>query len=66
MNVQSSNNVVVANDKVVINGILLPHVPSESKNHNSTIINDKVFINGYEWKNGKWKRTFRALFHLIF
>lgn len=31
-----------------------------------TTVNGKCYIDGYELKNGKWKRTFMALWHLIF
>lgn len=31
-----------------------------------TMINDKVFINGYEFKDGKFKKTLKALFHKYF
>lgn len=31
-----------------------------------TVINNKPFIDGYELVNGKWKRTLRALWHLLF
>lgn len=33
---------------------------------NITTINDKVFINGYEFKDGKFKKTLKALFHKYF
>ena len=63
-NIQVSNNCVVCGNKVFINGVELPPVPS--KGYNSTVIDDKVYIDGYEFKNGKWRRTLRALWHLLF
>jgi hypothetical protein len=27
---------------------------------------DRFYINGYEYKNGEWKRTLKALWHLLF
>lgn len=65
-NIQSCNDVIVAGNRVVKDGIELPPVPSTHTGHNSTIINGKVFIDGYEWKNNKWRRTLRALYHLYF
>ena len=56
------NGVVVHNNKVIINGEELPPVPS-GKIHSSTIIDNKVYINGYEWKDGEWQRTLKALWH---
>ena len=34
--------------------------------HNTTQINGKVYIDGYEYKKGKWRKTFKALWHLWF
>lgn len=64
MNIQISDSCTVIGNKVIVNGVELPPVPS--KGHNSMIINGKVYIDGYEFKNGKWKRTLRALWHLWF
>lgn len=59
-----NNGVMVCGGTVRIDGKRLPPCPAE---HNSiTIINRKVYIGGYEWKNGSWKRTWRALWHLMF
>ncbi len=63
-NIQISNGCVVAGNKVTINGVELP--PAPSKGYCSTVINGNVYIDGYEFKNGKWKRTLRALWHLLF
>ena len=52
---------------IYINGkkLLLP--PNyKSNNSNITVIGNRVFVNGYEYKNGKWKKTLRALWHYIF
>ena len=64
MNIQINNNCIVVGNKVIINGVELPPVPS--KGYSSTVIDGKVYIDGYEFKNGKWKRTLRALWHLWF
>ena len=68
MNIQYSNNnnSVVIGNRVWINGVELPPVPTKRKCHCSTQINDKVYIDGYEFKKGKWRRTLRALWHLWF
>ena len=63
-NIQISDSCTVIGNKGTINGVELPPVPS--KGYNNTVINGKVYIDGYEWKNGKWKRTLRALWHLWF
>lgn len=59
-------SVVQIQGTVVIDGIELPPCPSKSKWTNSAIINNKVYMNGYEFKNGEWKRTLKALWHLMF
>lgn len=59
-----NNGVMVLNKDVRIDGKKLP--PCPAKHNSTTIINRKVYIGGYEWKNGKWKRTWRALWHLMF
>ena len=63
-NIQIGSNYAVVGNKVIINGVELPPVPS--KGYCSTVINGKVYIDGYEFKNGKWKRTLKALWYLLF
>lgn len=63
-NLNSVNNTVVVGNKVTINGVELPLAPCEG--YKSTIINSKVYLDGYEFKNGQWKRTLKALWHLLF
>ena len=59
----SSSTVVVGNE-VTINGVKLP--PCPAKGCNCTVINNKVYIDGYEYINGEWKKTLRALWHKLF
>ena len=54
----------VIDGTVVVNGVELP--PPPTKCRSTTIINNKVYIDGYEFKNGKWKKTLRAWWHLWF
>ena len=63
-NIQIGSNYAIIGDRVIVNGVELPPVPSSG--HNSTVINGKVYIDGYEFKDGEWKRTLRALWHLLF
>lgn len=53
-------------DLIYVNGKRLPSPPNQSKGRNITVIGNHVFVNGYEYKNGKWKRTLRALWHSLF
>ena len=66
MSVSIQNGTYVCDDKVIINGVKLPPLPSRHKFRNVTTINNKVYIDGYEFKNGKWKKTLRAWWHLWF
>lgn len=52
---------------IVIDGKRIP-LPDGSSNNNITIINKDVFINGkqYIYATGEWKRTLRALYHMLF
>jgi hypothetical protein len=59
----SADYIVIGNE-VTINGVKLP--PCPAKGHNSTVINGKVYIDGYEFVNGRWKKTLRALWHRWF
>lgn len=71
---RSSNCVYAVGNKnlIYINGKKLPPLPNQSKNNgftisnNTTISGNRVFVNGYEYKNGEWKRTLRALWHMLF
>lgn len=60
----NENVIIVGNKGVFINGKEYP-LP-DGKSTNSTIIDNHVFVNGYELKNGKWKKTLRAIFYKYF
>lgn len=64
MNKQISNKVVVAGNRVWMNGNELPPCPSAGRN--VTVIDGNVYIDGYEYRSGKWKRTLKALWHKLF
>lgn len=63
-NIQIGDNCIVCGNHVTINGAELP--PAPSKGYNSTVVNGKVYVDGYEFKNGKWKKTLRAWWNLWF
>lgn len=65
MNYIKSNNAVIANNKIYIDGQYITDFPQGNSN-NITMINNHIFINGYELINGKWKKTLRALWHKYF
>ena len=59
-----NNGVMICHGVVMIDGKRLP--PCPAKGNSTTIINRKVYIGGYEFKNGKWKRTLKALWYNLF
>ena len=65
----SNGNTVISNSSkrlTIVNGKEYSW-RKEMKGHSSTQINGNVFIDGYELtKDGKWKRTLRALWYLLF
>lgn len=65
LHISDGSTVMMNGDKVIINGVEYPK-PGSKRCSNSTIINGKVYINGYELKNGKWKKTLRAIYHKYF
>ena len=66
MNVVIQNGTYVCDGNVIIDGVKLPAPPNKCKFRNVTTINNKVYIDGYEFKNGKWRKTLRAWWHLWF
>lgn len=58
------NGQLIVGEKIVVNGNRIPCPPGNG--HNISIINDKVFSNGYEYRNGEWKKTLRAIWHKYF
>lgn len=58
-NIRISNNVIVKGNVVIIDGEELPPAPCEGST--VTVVKNKVYIDGYEFKNGAWKRTLKAL-----
>lgn len=58
----------INNGIIVINGeeIVPPKRAFGNSGLNITQYNDRLFVNGYEWCNGKWKRTLAAIWHYLF
>jgi hypothetical protein len=62
-----NNGLIICHNTIRYNGVVLPNPPRfQNNNHNVTQIDNRLYINGYEWKDGKWKRTLKALWYLIF
>ena len=41
-------------------------IPKYIRGNNVTQINGEIFIDGYEFVNGQFKKTLKALWHLFF
>ena len=65
-NVIVTNGVVIEDNRITLGDKILPPLPKKYSSVSFTNINDEIFINGYEWKNGYWKRTLRALWYWFF
>ena len=50
---------------IEINGVRYKF-PKRVKGHSVSQVDNHIFIDGYEFINGKFKRTLRALYHLFF
>lgn len=50
--------------KLIVNGKEVQNPPKPLRN--VTMIGDKVFAGGYEYKDGTWKKTLRAIWHKYF
>lgn len=59
-------NVVIWGKEIYINGEKLPPLPKKRNRNNITQDGTHLCVNGYEWKNGKWCRTLRALWNYWF
>jgi len=64
-NHKSGISTYVVGDIIYFRGERLPPAPRRS-NKQTVFVGDTICINGHEWKNGKWKKTLRALWHMMF
>lgn len=63
-----SNGFYIVNNHCSYYGKQIPNPPRFNKNNiNLATINNKVYLNGYEYfpKERKWKRTPKAIWHLL-
>lgn len=59
-----TQSTIVINNEIYVGGQKIPMPPHGF--NNITIINNKVYVDGYEYKNGKWKKTLVAWWHKYF
>lgn len=46
---------------ISINGVKYSYPNIHKRSHRISQVNDRIFVDGYEWTNGKWERTLRAM-----
>ena len=65
---QNGHTIALNNDKLVINGKTydLPKRLQNRNGHSLTQVDNKIYIDGYEFRDGKFKRSLVALFHWLF
>lgn len=63
--IQNGQEVRYSKDKIVVNGATIAN-PPKFKANSVTIVGNRLFVGGYEYIDGKWKRTLRALWHRWF
>ena len=63
--IQNGKEVRYSKDRIVVNGVTISN-PPKFKANSVTIVDNRLFVGGYEYINGKWKRTLRALWHKWF
>lgn len=63
--IQNGQEVRYSKDRIVVNGAAIPN-PPKFKANSVTIVDNRLFVGGYEYIDGKWKRTLRALWHKWF
>ena len=59
-------NVNIIGNKVFVNGFALPPIPGTKSSVNLSQVGNKLYVTGYEYCNGRWKRTLRAILHALF
>lgn len=59
-------NVNIIGNKVFVNGSPLPPVPGTKSSVSLSQVGNRLYVNGYEYRNGRWKRTLRAILHALF
>lgn len=59
-------NVNIIGNKVFVNGSPLPPIPGTKSSVSLSQVGNRLYVNGYEYRNGRWKRTLRAIIHVLF
>lgn len=65
---QNGQTIMLDSSRLLVNGVAyeLPESIKNRSGHSLAQVNQKIFIDGYEFRNGKFRRSLLALFHMIF
>jgi hypothetical protein len=65
---QDGQTIMLDSSSLLVNGVAyeLPKRLQNRNGHSLAQVNNRIFIDGYEFQNGKFKRTLAALFHMLF
>lgn len=65
---QDGQTIMLDNSSLLVNGVPyeLPKQLQNRSGHNLAQVNHQIYIDGYEFRNGKFRRSFAALFHMLF
>lgn len=63
--ITNGNSIIINDKKIVINGEDFDN-PFKGKSTSTSLVNGRIFVNGYEFNNGKFKRTIRSIWYSIF
>ena len=65
---QNGQAIMLDSSSLLVNGVAyeLPESIKNRSGHSLAQVNKKIFIDGYEFRNGKFRRSLLALFHMLF
>lgn len=61
----TSDGIIISGRKIYVNGKEYD-IPEHIKCHSTSMIDGKIYIDGYEFKDGKWKRTLASIWNWVF
>ena len=65
---QDGQTIMLDSSSLLVNGVAyeLPKRIQNRSRHNLAQVNQKIFIDGYEFRNGNFRRSLLALWHMLF
>lgn len=65
-NKKQNGSIIDIKNRKIIKNKKVYDIPKYIRGNNITQIDGEIFIDGYEFVNGQFKRTLKALWHLFF